>query len=188
MFYLFDTHGSCIAISEDKDRLESMAGEDAIIVAHAEWLNPSDITLVDGEIQVRKMTIHLETAKTVKLKDLAQQTAAVITGGFWSASTGQPHRYDSDEKDQQNLMLMLQAALSADFAEHPIYQGRIPIRAVPEGEAAKAVLPHTAVQMQSLVNDMALHIGECKTILWQLQLAVTTAETLEELERIQWPS
>lgn len=129
----------------------------------------------------------LEELKPAKLLLLDTWTATAITSGFTSGATGTTATYDSTEADQQNIMLMLQAAQTADFATHPIYKGKIPIRAVPEGQTSKVVLQHSDAQMQQLVIDMALHIGACKQKGWQLQEAVAAAETTEEIDAIKWP-
>lgn len=128
-----------------------------------------------------------EELKTTMLQQIDTWTATAITSGFTSAATGVTAVYDSTEADQQNIMLMLQAAQTADFATHPVYKGQVPIRAVPEGQFSKVVLQHNTSQMQQVVIDMALHIGACKQKGWQLQQAAAEAKTVEELERIAWP-
>lgn len=125
--------------------------------------------------------------KKNKLADIDRWTASAITDGFTSAATEVTATYDSTEADQQNIMLMLQAAQTTDFATHPVYKGQIPIRAVPEGQTSKVVFHHNAEQMQQVVIDMALHIGMCKQKGWKLQEAVAAAETVEEIEAIKWP-
>ncbi len=129
----------------------------------------------------------ISVLRAEKLQQIDTWTATAITSGFTSAATGITAVYDSTEADQQNIMLMLQAAQTADFAIHPIYKGQIPIRAVPEGQTSKVVLQHNAAQLQQVVIDMALHIGVCKQKGWQLQAAVAEAETAEKLEAIEWP-
>lgn len=129
----------------------------------------------------------IEKIRAEKIQQIDTWTATAITGGFTSAATGTTATYDSAEADQQNIMLMLQAAQTADFATHPIYKGQIPIRAVPEGQTGKVILQHNAAQMQQVVIDMALHIGASKQKGWLLQEAVTAAETVEGLEAIEWP-
>ena len=129
----------------------------------------------------------LDEQKVVRLQQIDTWTAASITGGFVSLASDQAAKYDSDKDDQSNLMLMLQAAQSPDFATHPIYQGKIPLRAVPVGQTEKVVLQHDATQMRQVVDDMALHIGACKQKGWQLQAAVAAATTAEEVEAIKWP-
>lgn len=137
-------------------------------------------------ITINKAKI-IEKMSAEKILLIDTWTATAITSGFMSAATGTTATYDSTEADQQNIMLMLQAAQTADFATHPIYKGQIPIRAVPEGQTSKAVLQHNAAQMQQLVIDMALHIGTCKQKVWLLQEAVTAAKTAEEIDVIKWP-
>jgi len=86
----------------------------------------------------------IEKIRAEKIQQIDTWTATAITGGFTSAATGTTATYDSAEADQQNIMLMLQAAQTADFATHPIYKGQIPIRAVPEGQTGKVILQHNA--------------------------------------------
>ncbi len=151
-------------------------------------LTPGAREATAEEIQQHlKPSNSMETTRTAKLQQIDTWTATAITSGFTSAATDITATYDSTEADQQNIMLMLQAAQTADFATHPIYKGQIPIRAVPEGQDGKVVLMHNTAQMQQVVIDMALHIGACKQKGWQLQEAVAAAETVEELDAIKWP-
>ncbi len=129
----------------------------------------------------------LEDLKPAKLQQVETWTASAITSGFISAAAGVIATYDSTEADQQNIMLMLQAAQNANFATHPVYKGKIPIRAVPEGQFSKVVLQLNAAQMQQLVIDMALHIGACKQTGWKLQEEAAAAKTVEEIHAIKWP-
>lgn len=129
----------------------------------------------------------IEKIRVEKIQQIDTWTATAIIGGFTSDAAGITAVYDSTEADQQNIMLMLQATQTADFAAHPVYKGQIPIRAVPKDQTSKAVLQHNAEQMQQVVIDMALHIGACKQKGWLLQEAVAAAKTVEELEAIKWP-
>lgn len=110
--------------------------------------------------------------KSELLAAINAQTAAAITGGFVSSASGAPYRYDSDENDQKNITLMQTVSHSPRFADHPVYQGAIPIRAIPEGGAEKETLYLTADQMDLLVEDLALHIGQCKMAGWAAQAEV----------------
>ena len=74
--------------------------------------------------------------------------------------------------DQKNLTLMQTVSHSPRFAAHPVYQGRIPIRAVPDGQAEKVTLFLTTEQMDLLIEDLALHIGSCKMAGWAAQAEV----------------
>jgi hypothetical protein len=70
MFYLFK-NGECETICEDKSRLEALiTEEDATIVESDVWYNPSDISLVDGKIQLNTITQTAEEIKTAKLTAL----------------------------------------------------------------------------------------------------------------------
>lgn len=129
----------------------------------------------------------LEERKTSKLQEIDIWTATKITGGFVSSASGTAAKYDCETTDQDNIKTMYLASRSPDFAAHPVYQGRIPLRGIPEGQTEKVILQHTAEQMQKIIDDMALHIGTCKQICWQLQEAVKAATTKEELELITWP-
>lgn len=125
--------------------------------------------------------------KAEKLQLIDTWAAAAITGGFQSAATGKMHTYDSDGNDQFNLHAMYSATLTTDFETAAPYYGVIPIRAIPQGETEKVILQHNKEQMNRLFKDLAFHIGACKQKLWQLQQAVVIAETLEELDTIEWP-
>ncbi len=131
--------------------------------------------------------LSLKEQKADKLREIDAWTASAITRGFISAATGTNHTYDSETTDQDNIKTMYLAAQSPDFATHPVYQGKIPLRGIPDGQTEKVILQHTAEQMQKVIDDMALHIGTCKQKCWQLQEAVKAATTKEELEPITWP-
>lgn len=113
-----------------------------------------------------------EEIRAARLAAIDVQTAAAITGGFVSTASGAPYTYDSSENDQKNISLMQTVAHSPRFESHPIYQGRIPIRAIPQGGTQKEVLYLTAGQMDLLIEDMALHIGACKMAGWAAQAEV----------------
>ncbi|MCC5468625.1 hypothetical protein [Pelosinus baikalensis] len=72
MFYLFK-NSKCETICEDKSRLEGLIENedtDATIVENDSWLNPSDLTIVDGKIKVITITQTAEEIKTAKLTAL----------------------------------------------------------------------------------------------------------------------
>ena len=128
-----------------------------------------------GAVAWREYQAPAPTAEEIRAAALARidaATRAAIVGGFVSSASGSPHTYDSDENDQKNLTLMQTVSHSPRFAAHPVYQGRIPIRAVPEGETEKTKLYLTTEQMDLLVEDLALHIGACKMAGWAAQAEV----------------
>jgi len=75
MFYLFK-NGKCESLCEDKERLEELITEDdkdAVILENESWLNPSDLSVVDGKIQIREI-VQTETAiKSDKLVALESE-------------------------------------------------------------------------------------------------------------------
>ena len=81
---------------------------------------------------------------------------------------------------------MQAVAHSERFPTHPVYQGHIPIRAVPAGQSEKTVLYLTTEQMDLLLEDLALHIGTCKLRAWELQGQAKAATTVDELKSIAW--
>lgn len=128
----------------------------------------------------------LESVRAEVLDNIDKWTRTAIIGGFVSSANGSPHTYDSDDNDQDNLKLMQAVAHSERFPTHPVYQGRIPIRAVPAGKTEKTVLYLTTEQMDLLLEDLALHIGTCKLRGWELQGLAKAATTVEQLNAIAW--
>lgn len=130
--------------------------------------NWADVELFATELQ----PIIGEKARVATLARIDADTRAAIIGGFVSSASGSAHTYDSDDNDQDNLKLMQAVAHSPRFAAHPVYQGRIPIRAIPEGQAEKIILYLDVDQMDLLIEDLALHIGACKMAGWAAQAEV----------------
>ena len=129
----------------------------------------------------------LEELKNAKLQQISAWTAAAIIGGFISDSMGAVYTYDSEKEDQDNIRTMHAASLSPNFESDEIYQGHIPIRAIPAGQTEKTILLHNKTQMQALIDDMARHIGNCKKNGWQLQEKVAAAISVDELAASVWP-
>ena len=130
--------------------------------------------------------LDLEQVRLQVLEKIDAWTRKAIVGGFDSSANGLPHRYDSENNDQDNLKLMQAVSHSVRFATHPVYQGRIPIRAIPAGQSKKTVLYLDTNQMDLLLEDLSLHIGACKVEGWRLQGKAAAAETVEALEAIAW--
>ena len=122
--------------------------------------------------------------KEYKLEELARAAGKAYISGFVSTATGANVTFDSTEDDQRTLDIMYAASKSPDFADHPVYQGRIPLRGVPEGSTNKQIYYLDTAQMQKLMDDLALHIGTVKTKHWTLQSLVMAAQTEADLEHI----
>ena len=127
----------------------------------------------------------LAETKQFVLRQISQWTRTAIVGGFSSSASGAAHTYDSTDEDQCNIKLMQTVSHSERFATS-VYQGRIPIRAIPAGATEKTVLYLTTAQMDILIEDMALHIGTCKQHGGALQGQVAAATTKEEVNAITW--
>lgn len=140
--------------------------------------------LENGDVDMALPVVSLEVAKSVKLSEVNAWTKAKITGGFVSLASGAEVTYDSDEETQSTMQTMYAATKSPDFANHPEYQGVIPVRGVARGKAIKDVFYLNATQVQKFVDDLALHIGRCKQEGWAKQALVASAGTVEDLAEI----
>lgn len=75
MFYLF-RNGKCESLCDDKERLEKLITEDdkdAVILENELWLNPSDLRVVDGKIQIREIVQTTTAIKSAKLAALESE-------------------------------------------------------------------------------------------------------------------
>lgn len=126
----------------------------------------------------------LEEVQAAKLAEIDMWTADKITGGFTSSCSGEPIQYDSDEATQSTMQTMYAATKSLDFTTHPDYQGVIPVRGYADGSAIKTVFYLTAPQVQTFMDDLALHIGKCKQAGWEKQALVEAALSKEDLDAI----
>lgn len=140
--------------------------------------------LENGDVDMSPKVITLEEAKARKLVAVNAWTKAKIVGGFTSTASGASVTYDSDEATQSTMQTMYAATKSPDFANHPDYQGVIPVRGFAEGSTVKSVFYLTATQVQKFMDDLALHIGKCKQEGWDKQALVEAASTVEDLAEI----
>lgn len=126
----------------------------------------------------------IEDLKAEKLAQVDTWTQQAITGGFISKCTGAPVRYDSDVDTQRTMQGIALNATSARFvAEYP--QG-CPCRGYAEGSDTKSIFLLTGEQVLGFCADLSAHIGQCKQRGWELQAAVHSAATAEELEALKF--
>lgn len=151
-------------------------------------LNDIDTLLERQAERQPKPEPTLEERKAAKLAEIDEMTKKEITGGFISKAKGAANIYDSAEGDQLTFSAMYAASKSPDFETTAPYNGSIPIRAVTPEKGEKEILQHNAAEMQKLIDDLALHIGRCKQIAWQLQEQVKAATSQSDLDRITWIS
>jgi len=100
MFYLFK-NGKCESLCDDKERLEKLIAEDdktAIILEHESWLNPSDLSIVDGKIQVKVITQTDEDVKQCKLSAIRTKRDDLLSASDWTQFADTPL---TDEKKKE---------------------------------------------------------------------------------------
>lgn len=100
MFYLF-RNGKCESLCDDKERLEKLITEDdkdAIILEHESWLNPSDLSIVDGKIQVKAITQTDEEIKQQKLSAIRTKRGMLLAASDWTQFADSPL---NDEKKKE---------------------------------------------------------------------------------------
>ena len=121
MYYLFDKTGKCTTLCDDKERLEALISEDdkeSVIVEDDRWLNPSDLSLVDGMIQL--VTIPGPTADEIKQKKIETlnteydpQFAALATSLGLATLNGDQTVLDGIKSDYTDLKAEYQTKLEA---------------------------------------------------------------------------
>lgn len=119
MYYLFDKTGKCTTLCDDKERLESLIAEDdkeSLILEDERWLNPSDLSVVDGKIQIA--TIAEPTAEEIKQKAIEalnteydSQFAALATSLGLATLSGDQAVIDGIKSDYTALKAEYQTKL-----------------------------------------------------------------------------
>lgn len=126
----------------------------------------------------------LESLKDKKLLEVNSWTAKEIVGGFLSACTGEPVRYDSDTDTQLTVSSDLNTiSLAPDKFAQYFPQG-YPMRGYPAGSTTKSVFYLSIEQLIQWNVDMALHRGVCKQKGWEYQESIKDAKSQEELDKI----
>lgn len=140
-------------------------------------------------------TPSLAMLKTRKLSTLERAAAKAYISGFYSTASGEKLYYDSEEEDQTLINGVYARTKEPDWETKERYSGvapagKAPIRARPTKESPatdKTVQILNTEGLKTLVDDLDSHLYTVKATHWQLQAAVATAETAEELEAIVWP-
>ena len=100
MFYLFK-NGKCESLCDMKERLEELITEDdkdAVILENESWLNPSDLSIVDGKIQIREI-VQTETAiNRQRLVTIRAKRDGLLAASDWTQFTDSPL---TDEKKKE---------------------------------------------------------------------------------------
>lgn len=151
----------------------------------------------DGAIVPRPpVIIPLQSRIDSLLSQINNYTAEQITSGFVSEVTSGQNpgvaKFDSTTNDQNTFSMMYAASQSPDFETTQPYLGYIPVRgyrAIDGGfEPEKEVFYLNAENMQRLMDNLALHIGQCKIVGWGLQAkaSAATEETIDSVEAEIW--
>ena len=121
MYYLFDKTGKCTMLCDDKERLEVLIAEndnESVVVEDDRWLNPSDLSIVDGKIQL--VTIVAPTAEEIKQKAIEtlnteydSQFAALATSLGLATLSGDQAVINSIKSDYTELKAEYQTKLEA---------------------------------------------------------------------------
>ena len=100
MFYLFK-NGKCESLCDDKERLETLItadDKDAVILENESWLNPSDLSVVDGEIKVNVVTQTEAEIKQQKLSVVRSKRDELLAASDWTQFADSPL---TDEKKKE---------------------------------------------------------------------------------------
>ena len=121
MYYLFDKTGKCTMLCDDKERLEVLIAEndkESAIVEDDRWLNPSDLSIADGKIQL--VTIVAPTSEEIKQKaidslntEYDSQFAALATSLGLATLSGDQTVIDGIKSDYTALKAEYQTKLEA---------------------------------------------------------------------------
>ena len=128
--------------------------------------------------------VSFEELKAKKRIELDTLTGQKITGGFYMPVNDINTKFDSDIETQ---ITMQGIAINANTEDFKIkYPNGAPVRGVPEGKTEKEVLMLDGPSIIKFCANLSGHIGQCKQRGWELQQAIDTAETVEELEEVNW--
>lgn len=179
MYYYFNDKNELQTFSNVPLVLPGTTEVESDVDYSGKWIVLSD----EGIVEVVEETTETVT-KEMALTVLSEETAKWITSGFKSSAVESGLLYDSTAHDQLTLTMMHAASLSPNFETTAPYYGAIPIRAKRELSADKEIFNHNATQMQLLIDDLALHLGDCKKRGWLYQVRIAEADSPAELESI----
>ena len=102
MFYLFK-NGKCESLCDDKERLEQFItanDKDAVILENESWLNPSDLSVVDGKIKVNVITQTDEEIKQQKLSAIRSKRDMLLVASDWTDTLSAKTRLGDAKYDE----------------------------------------------------------------------------------------
>ena len=122
--------------------------------------------------------------KAKKRIELDTLTGQKITGGFNMPIGDKTVKFDSDIETQITMQGIAVNAENEEFIKR--YPEGVPIRGVAENKTEKEKFYLNGVGVLAFCVYLSEHIGLCKQRGWELQQAVDLAETVEELEEVNW--
>lgn len=129
----------------------------------------------------------LEDWKELRLEEALIWTNKQIIAGFESDASGEVKWYDSDENDQSTYNITYNSTQSPNFETHPIYKGKVPVRCRSTKDtdsSKKEVVELNKEQYQKLMDDLAVHLGECKIKGWHYQNLINETQDIESLKNL----
>lgn len=140
-----------------------------------------------AEVEAERRQKEFETARQTKLQEISEWTEHKITGGFISECTGEKVLYDTD-RDTQSTMTRARAncegqRFTKEFPNGLWVRGyRVLDDSVSD---KKEVFMFSPAQIIKWDEDFAVFLASCKQAGWIKQAQVESANTLEDILRIE---
>lgn len=129
------------------------------------------------DAKVKQESIYLQDYKDELIKAINAKCELEIVSGFPSSALGAEHIYQSDEKDQLNLVGRVSANKDGLF-KCGVKQE--------DGSVVWDWKPHTSAQLQVVLQDGDTYKEQLLIKATQLKGSVNLAINIEELELISW--
>lgn len=152
--------------------------QDLVAELYPNWIQ------VEDDFIIEETPASLEELKTKKRIELDALTGQKITGGFTMPIGDKIIKFDSDIETQITMQGIAVNAENEEFIKR--YPEGVPIRGVAENKTEKEKFYLNGVGVLAFCVYLSEHIGQCKQRGWELQQAIDTAETVEELDKIKW--
>lgn len=152
-----------------------VAEQDGSYVKLSDSTNIAKADIEDAK--VKQEALYLQDYKDELIKAINAKCELEIISGFPSLALGDEHIYQSDEKDQLNLVGRVTTNKDGLFK----------CRVKQEDESVVwDWKPHTSAQLQTVLQDGDKYKEELLIKANQLKVSVTSATTVEELESVVW--
>lgn len=173
----FDIEGRPVAFFDAG--IHTSIPEDAVEISRDQWsqlIEAPGQAFWDadtGQVIFRPVD-ELAQARASKLAELERTARTKIVAGFESDALGSPHRYDSEETDQLNLIGAVQLGITLQY------------RCTEVATGIKAHREHTASEIAQVLNDGAVIKMTLLQTLAAKRALVEAATTIEDVQAITW--